>query len=92
VYSREVEEALAAHPDVVEASVIGVPDPKWVESVKAIVVRRPGSSLDEAGLIAHCKTQIASYKCPKTVAFVEELPRMATGKINKVALRDRYRG
>jgi acyl-CoA synthetase (AMP-forming)/AMP-acid ligase II len=91
VYSREVEEALAAHPDVVEASVIGVPDPKWVEAVKAVVVRRPGGSVDEAGLIAHCKTLIAGYKCPKSIAFVDELPRIATGKINKVALRDRYR-
>jgi acyl-CoA synthetase (AMP-forming)/AMP-acid ligase II len=91
VYSREVEEALAAHPDVAEAAVIGVPDPKWVEAVKAVVVRRPGRSIDEAALIAHCKALIASYKCPKSVAFADELPRIATGKINKVALRDRYR-
>ena len=91
VYSREVEEALAAHPDVVETSVIGVPDSKWGESVKAVVVLRAGSSLDEATLIAHCKSLIASYKCPKSIEFVAELPRIATGKINKVALRERYR-
>jgi len=91
IYSREVEEALAAHADVHECAVIGVPDPKWVETVKAVVVRRSGSSVDEAVLIEHCRGLIARYKCPRSVAFVEELPRLATGKIDKPSLRTRFR-
>jgi acyl-CoA synthetase (AMP-forming)/AMP-acid ligase II len=91
IYSREVEEALASHTDVLDAAVIGVPHPKWVEAVKAIVVIRDGASVSEEGLIAHCKTRIASYKCPKSVAFVASLPRLATGKIDKPALRAHHR-
>ena len=91
IYSREVEEALASHSDVLDAAVIGVPHPKWVEAVKAIVVIRDGASVTEADLIAHCKTRIASYKCPKSVAFMPSLPRLATGKIDKPALRAHHR-
>jgi acyl-CoA synthetase (AMP-forming)/AMP-acid ligase II len=91
IYSREVEEALASHTDVLDAAVIGIPHPKWVEAVKAVVVIREGASVTEEGLIAHCKTRIASYKCPKSVAFVASLPRLATGKIDKPALRARHR-
>lgn len=92
IYSREVEVALELHPWVKESAVIGIADPRWGESVKAIVVRIPGVELKELELIAHCKVVLASYKCPKVVEFVDELPRMATGKINKVALRERQRG
>jgi acyl-CoA synthetase (AMP-forming)/AMP-acid ligase II len=91
IYSREVEEALAAHPDVVECAVIGVPDPKWVEAVKAVVVLRPGSTLGAEPMIEHCRTLIARYKCPRSVEFITELPRLATGKIDKPALRSRFR-
>ncbi len=91
IYSREVEEALVRHPEVLEAAVIGVPDTKWGEVVKAIVVLRPGSVLAPAELLAHCKSEIASYKCPKSVEMVGELPRSATGKISKVALREQFR-
>ncbi|MHC8320437.1 class I adenylate-forming enzyme family protein [Pseudomonas sp. GB2N2] len=91
IYSREVEVALELHPMVVESAVIGVADPRWGESVKAIVVLTPGAALSEQDLIAHCKAVLASYKCPKTVEFIDELPRMATGKINKVVLRERQR-
>lgn len=90
IYSREVEEALAQHPGVFDCAVVGVPHPKWVEAVKAVVVAKPGAVLTEADLIAHCKGLIASYKCPKSVDFVAELPRMATGKLNKPELRARY--
>ena len=89
IYSREVEEALLAHPDLVDAAVVGVPDAKWGEAVKAFVVSKPGRVLTEIDIIAHCKERIASYKCPKAVAFLDELPRVASGKVNKVALRDR---
>ena len=91
IYSREVEEAIASHADVIECAVIGVPDSKWVEAVKALVKLRPGSTLTEQALVAHCKLRIASYKCPKSVDFIADLPRLATGKIDKPALRQRYR-
>ena len=88
IYSREVEEAIHQHPAVAESAVIGVPDPKWVEAVKAYVVLKSGASLTEDALIEHCRTLIARYKCPRQIAFITELPRIASGKINKVALRD----
>jgi acyl-CoA synthetase (AMP-forming)/AMP-acid ligase II len=91
IYSREVEEALASHPAVIDVAVIGVPDPKWVETVKGVVCLRSGQGVNEADLIAHCKTRIASYKCPKSIEFVTELPRLATGKIDKPSLRARFR-
>jgi acyl-CoA synthetase (AMP-forming)/AMP-acid ligase II len=91
IYSREVEEAIAAHPEVVDCAVIGVADPKWVEVVKAVVVRRNGGTLTEQTLIEHCRTLIARYKCPRSVDFVDELPRLATGKLDKPSLRARYR-
>jgi acyl-CoA synthetase (AMP-forming)/AMP-acid ligase II len=88
IYSREVEEAIHQHPAVAESAVIGVPDPKWVEAVKAYVVLKAGASLTEDALIEHCRTLIARYKCPRKIEFITELPRIASGKINKVALRD----
>jgi acyl-CoA synthetase (AMP-forming)/AMP-acid ligase II len=91
IYSREVEEAVAEHPEVADCAVIGVADPKWVEVVKAIVVRKNDSALTEHTLIEHCRTRIARYKCPRSVDFVDELPRLATGKIDKPTLRARYR-
>lgn len=90
IYSREVEEALLQHLDVMDVAVIGVPHEKWGECVKAVVVLRPGRTVQELALIDHCRSHIASYKCPKTVEFMAELPRMATGKINKVVLRQRF--
>jgi acyl-CoA synthetase (AMP-forming)/AMP-acid ligase II len=91
IYCREVEEAISSHSDVLDAAVIGVPDPKWVEAVKAVVIRKSGSILDSDALISHCKNRIASYKCPKSVDFVSDLPRLPTGKLDKPALRARYR-
>lgn len=87
IYSREVENALYAHPEVSEVAVIGVPDAQWGEAVCAIIVREPGSSLDAATAIEHCRTQIAGYKRPRVVEFVDTLPRLASGKIDKKALR-----
>ena len=91
IYSREVEDAIAEHPEVADCAVIGVPDPKWVEVVKAVVVRRNGDTLTEQMLIEHCRSLIARYKCPRSVDFVDELPRLATGKLDKPTLRARYR-
>jgi acyl-CoA synthetase (AMP-forming)/AMP-acid ligase II len=90
IYSREVENAIYSHPDVIEVAVIGVPDHTWGEAVCAIVVRNQGSRLDEAILIDHCRKLIASYKKPKQVVFLDSLPKLASGKIDKKALRQIY--
>ena len=90
VYPREVESVLFDHPDLVDASVIGIPDPLWGEAVTAVVVAAPGAEVDAAGIIAFCRERIANYKCPKTVRFVPELPRTPTGKVLKRVLRDEF--
>jgi acyl-CoA synthetase (AMP-forming)/AMP-acid ligase II len=87
IYSWEVEEALRSHPSVAEAAVIGVPDAEWGESVKAFVVARAGMNGSADALISHCRSLIASYKKPRTVEFVDALPRLFNGKIDKKALR-----
>jgi fatty-acyl-CoA synthase len=87
----EVEQALAAHPQVLEAAVIGVPDEQWGERPKAFVVLRPGSDATEAELIEHVRGRIARFKAPKAVEFVAELPKTSTGKIQKFELRRRER-
>ena len=88
VSSIEVEDALMSHPDVREVAVIGIPDGKWGEMVTALVVA-DGDVTGEA-LIAHCRTVLAGYKCPKRVNFVDELPRTATGKLQKFKLREPF--
>ena len=90
VSSIEVEDAVFSHPDVAEVAVIGVPDEKWGELVLALVVKTPGSPLTEDELIAHVKTKLAGYKCPKRVEFRTELARTATGKLQKFKLRAPY--
>ncbi|MDH3232648.1 MAG: long-chain-fatty-acid--CoA ligase [Alphaproteobacteria bacterium] len=90
IYSREVEEALVKHAAVSEAAVIGVPDEKWGEAVKAVVVLRAESGATAEELIEHCKTLIASYKKPKHLVFTDELPKVPSGKVNKVRLRELF--
>lgn len=90
VYPAEVENALYSHPAVADVAVIGVPDAKWGEAVKACVVLKPGEHLSEADLIAHARTLIAGYKCPKTVDFIPALPRNPSGKILRRELRAPY--
>jgi long-chain acyl-CoA synthetase len=87
VYPREVEEVLFAHPDIVEAAVIGKPDERLGEEVVAVVVVREGAELDEAAVIAYCKERIAAYKYPREVRFIASLPKGATGKVLKAQLR-----
>ncbi len=86
VYPREVEIALEAHPSVAEAAVAGVPHERWGEQVTAWVVVRDGHRFDEAALIAHARTRLAGYKCPKQVFQLAALPRNAVGKIVRSAL------
>ncbi len=90
IYSVEVEKALSSHPAVLESAVIGVPDERWGEAVKAIVVLRPGMSATSDELIEHCRTQIAGFKCPRSVDFLDALPKSASGKILKRELREPY--
>jgi len=90
VYSPEVEQAVAEHPAVAEVAVIGVPDDQWGESVKAIVVLRPGQQATEAQIIAFARAHLSHYKCPRTVDIVETLPRTPSGKVLKRTLRAPY--
>lgn len=92
VYSAEVENVLCMHPSVSEAAVIGVPHEKWGETVKAIVVLKPGESATEEEIIEFCKKNLASYKKPTSVEFVNELPKTASGKILKRELREKFGG
>ena len=87
VYSREIEEVLYLHPSLDEVAVIGVPDPKWVERVHAVVTLKADASATENEVIAFCKEHVASYKAPKSVEFVESLPKNPQGKILKKVLR-----
>lgn len=91
IYSSEVENTISQLPEVSMSAVIGVPDEKWGESVHAIVVLREGSTLSEAEIIAHCRDQIAHYKCPRTVEFRESLPLSAAGKLLKFQLKAEIR-
>ncbi len=90
VYPVEVENVLAAHPSVADVSVIGVPDDRWGETVKAVVVAAPGAVIDPAGLIAHARLSLAGFKCPTSVDVVEALPRNPSGKVLKRQLREPY--
>ena len=90
VYPAEVESALYGHPAVADVAAIGVPDERWGEAVKAIVVRRPGAEVSGAELIAYARERIAHYKAPKSIDFVDALPRNPSGKILKRELRVPY--
>ena len=90
VYPTEIEERIDALEGVEESAVIGVPDPDFGEAVAAVVVRKPGSALTEADVIAALKREIASFKVPKRVRFADELPRNAMGKVQKALLRERF--
>ncbi|MBU3992026.1 MAG: long-chain-fatty-acid--CoA ligase [Alphaproteobacteria bacterium] len=87
IYSREVEDALISHPAVSAVAVVGVPDAKWGEIACACIVLREGAAADGDSLVAHCKPLIAAYKQPRRVVFVDALPALPSGKVNKVALR-----
>lgn len=88
IYPREIEEVLHAHDGVVEAAVIGIPDDEWGEALKAFVVTEPGLAISEEEILRHCKDHLAGFKQPRSIVFMDELPRNPTGKILKRELRD----
>jgi fatty-acyl-CoA synthase len=90
VYPAEIESVLYAHPAVAEAAVIGIPDPKWGEVGRAIVALRPGASVTEEELLAFCRERLARYKVPKSIVFVDALPKTGAGKIDKERLKKEY--
>lgn len=93
IYPREIEDVLVVHPDVMDAAVIGVPDEEMGERLLAVVQPVPGARADDAladALQAHCRQHLAGYKCPREITFVDELPRLPTGKIRKSELRAQY--
>src|SRR5581483_2810251 len=93
IYPQEIEDCLVMHPDVDDVAVIGVPNADMGEEVKAVVQARAGVATNpdlEAALVAYARERLAGYKCPRTVDFVDELPRLPTGKLYKLAVRERY--
>ena len=90
IYPAEVENALMSNEEILDAAVVGIPDDKWGESVKGFVVIAAESSLSEDEIISYSRTQIAAYKCPKSIEFIKELPRNPSGKILRRELRDPY--
>jgi fatty-acyl-CoA synthase/long-chain acyl-CoA synthetase len=90
IYPAEIEAALEQHPNIYDAAVFGIPSEEWGESVHAVVVVHPADSLSEADVMAHAREHLANYKVPRSVSFMEELPRTGSGKILKRELRAPY--
>jgi long-chain acyl-CoA synthetase len=88
VFPKEVEDAVAAHPKVAECAVVGVPDERTGEAVKALVVLQPGAAATEEEIVEHCRGSLARFKCPRHVQFVEALPHQITGKVARRLLRE----
>jgi acyl-CoA synthetase (AMP-forming)/AMP-acid ligase II len=90
VYSCEVEGVINSHPAVQDCAVVGIPDEKWGEAVKAVVELNPGMQVSDQEIIALCKTRLGSVKTPKSVDFIDKLPRSPVGKVQKRQVRDQY--
>ena len=89
VYPVEVDSVLAAHPEILDGCVVGVPDKRWGEAVKAFVVLAPGSALSREDVVAHCREHIAGYKRPRYIEFIDEIPRDFNKKIQRRVLAQR---
>jgi acyl-CoA synthetase (AMP-forming)/AMP-acid ligase II len=92
IYPREVEDVVAEVPEVAEVAVVGVADPDWGQRVVAVVTARAGATVDEAAVLEHCRSRMASYKKPKEVRVVDSFPLSSTGKIAKRVLREQLSG
>jgi long-chain acyl-CoA synthetase len=92
VYPYEVETVISTHPDVAEAAVIGVPDPRTGSKVKAFVVALPGHEISVDAIAEHCRTRLARFKCPTEIEVVPSLPHSSTGKVMRARLRDGLTG
>jgi fatty-acyl-CoA synthase len=95
IYPQEIEDAMILHPKVADVAVVGVPNPEMGEEVKAVVQVADGITADEAlaeELLAYAREHIAHYKCPRSVDFMDELPRLPTGKLYKRLIKDAYWG
>jgi long-chain acyl-CoA synthetase len=90
IYSAEVENVISTHPGVSAVAVIGVPDARWGEAVKAVVIARSDQTCTAEGLAAFCRERLAAYKVPKSFDFVDAFPLIASGKVSKKDLRARY--
>jgi acyl-CoA synthetase (AMP-forming)/AMP-acid ligase II len=90
IYPAEVESAMFGHPAIADVAVIGVPDERWGEAVKALVVLKPGAEGDAAEILAYTRERLAGYKSPKSIDFIDALPRNPTGKVLKRELREKY--
>jgi long-chain acyl-CoA synthetase len=90
IYPAEIESVIAAFPGVQECAVIGVPDERWGELIKAVVVMQPGTSLDRKALARHCRNSLADFKVPRSVDLIDTLPRTPSGKVRKHVLRQPY--
>ncbi len=92
IYPKEVEDVLRAHPAVSEAAVFGIPDEEWVEAVCAAIVLKPGKNASDLEIIEYCRKNLASYKKPRTITFLDALPKNEWGKIQKTVLKAHYSG
>ena len=90
VYPAEVEEVILSHPKVADVAVIGLPDEKWGQTVKAIIAPQSGSDISEQEILDHIRTRLSGFKRPRIFQFVESLPKIGSGKLDRVTIKNLY--